>query len=36
MAILIARLRRREYDDAIAAGHKAIELAPVIRWDRPG
>jgi adenylate cyclase len=28
MAILIAHLWRREYDDAIAAGHKAIDLAP--------
>jgi tetratricopeptide (TPR) repeat protein len=28
MAILIAHLWRREYDDAIAAGHRAIELAP--------
>jgi TolB-like protein len=28
MAVLIARLWRREYDDAIASGHKAIELAP--------
>lgn len=28
MAILIARLWRPEYDDAVAAGHKAIELAP--------
>lgn len=28
MAILIAHLWRREYDAAIAAGHKAIEMAP--------
>jgi len=28
MAILIASLWLREYDDAIASGHKAIELAP--------
>jgi adenylate cyclase len=28
MAILIASLWLREYDEAIASGHKAIELAP--------
>jgi tetratricopeptide (TPR) repeat protein len=28
MAILIGHLWRREYDEAVAAGHKAIEIAP--------
>ena len=28
MAMLIAHLWRREYDEAVAAGHEAIELAP--------
>jgi hypothetical protein len=28
MAMLVAHLWRREYDEAVAAGHEAIEFAP--------